>query len=25
MIGYLWRTHPQLGDHLRHALEGTDD
>jgi hypothetical protein len=25
MLGYLWRTHPQLGGHLRHALEGTDD
>jgi hypothetical protein len=25
MIGYLWRTHPQLSGHLRHALEGTDD
>ncbi|MEO8910707.1 MAG: hypothetical protein ABI408_10835 [Gemmatimonadaceae bacterium] len=25
MLGYLWRTHPQLGGHLKHALEGTDD
>ena len=25
MLGYLWRTHPQLSGHLRHALEGTDD
>ena len=25
MLGYLWRRHPQLSGHLRHALEGTDD
>lgn len=25
MLGYLWRSHPKLGGHLRHALEGTDE
>jgi hypothetical protein len=25
MFGYLWRTHPLVGGHLRTALEGTDD
>jgi hypothetical protein len=25
MLGYLWRTHPLLGGHLKRALEGTDD
>ena len=25
MFGYLWKTHPRLGGHLRTALEGTDD
>src|SRR6478672_584832 len=25
MFWYLWRTHPQVGGHLRTALEGTDD
>lgn len=25
MFGYLWKTHPRVGGHLRSALEGTDD